>query len=507
VQSIAYSGGGLSHTQSFGYDALNRLTTSNENSGASWSQTNGYDQYGNRWIDYGGGVHNLSFNTSTNRITNSGFSYDSAGNLTNDTIHAYTFDAENKISKVDNVPTYVYDGEGQRVKKLIGENTRFIYGIGGQLVAEFDGATGNLQKEYVQAGETLITIEPTAVNSNGARYTTSDHLGSPRVVTNSSAGVVSRHDLMPFGEELSAGVGGRTIAMGFGVTDNLRQRFTGQPRDTETGLDFFSARYYASTQGRFTSTDPLQASAHPARPQTWNRYAYVLNNPLRMVDPSGMAGIENDSFYGGDMNLDPQQPRPARRNGDPIPSSPNGSESGVIARVTVPISPATTEPIQTNETPIATRVEMRPTEAPSPIPGNAGAPTFRGVSFGLSAGLIGGTINVKRDKFGNWYISGGPSFGLSTPVNGSVILGGDTWQNGVPVTDERGVRNILSGPSAGVTGALAGPGMGGSWNTTLLGFFTTPIPTGANGTVYAQVGTPEVSYSPQLTFRVPRLKW
>ena len=55
VQSVSYSGGGLSYTQSFGYDALNRLTTSNENSGSSWSETNGYDRYGNRWIDLGGG--------------------------------------------------------------------------------------------------------------------------------------------------------------------------------------------------------------------------------------------------------------------------------------------------------------------------------------------------------------------------------------------------------------------------------------------------------------------
>ena len=111
VQSVTYAGGGLSYTQNFGYDALNRLTTSSENSGASWSQTNVYDRYGNRQIDYGGGVYNLAFSTSTNRITTSGFSYDAAGNLTNDTIHAYTFDGENRISKVDNVSAYVYDGD------------------------------------------------------------------------------------------------------------------------------------------------------------------------------------------------------------------------------------------------------------------------------------------------------------------------------------------------------------------------------------------------------------
>ena len=214
VQSIGYSGGGLSYTQSFGYDALNRLTTSSE-SGSAWSQTNAYDRYGNRQIDYGGGSYNLAFSSTTNRITTSGYSYDAAGNLTNDTVHAYTFDAENKILKVDTVSAYTYDGEGQRVRKLVGENLRFIYGIGGQEIAEFSGASGALQKEYIYGASGLLaTIEPTAVNSNGTRYTTSDNLGTPRVVTNSSAGVVSRHDYKPFGEEIGSGTGGRTSGMG-----------------------------------------------------------------------------------------------------------------------------------------------------------------------------------------------------------------------------------------------------------------------------------------------------
>jgi RHS repeat-associated protein len=294
VQSVTYAGAGLSYTQNFGYDALNRLTTSNENSGSSWSQTNVYDRYGNRQIDYGGGVYNLAFSTSTNRIATSGFSYDAAGNLTSDTIHAYTFDAENRISKVDNVSAYVYDGDGQRVKKLVGENTRFVYGIGGQLLAEFDGSTGNLKKEYIY-GSSMITIEPTAVNSNGTQYLTGDNLGTPRVITNSSAGVVSRHDFMPFGEELGATVGGRTTGMGYSVTDGLRQKFTQKERDIETGLDFFEARHYSSTQGRFTSADDFLNDTHPTDPAGWNLYAYVRNNPLRYVDPTG------EKIYVGDI--------------------------------------------------------------------------------------------------------------------------------------------------------------------------------------------------------------
>ena len=56
----------------------------------------------------------------------------------------------------------------------------------------------------------------------------------------------------------------------------------------ETGLDYFGARYYASTQGRFTSTDPLLSSGSVEDPQSWNRYSYVLNNPLRLIDPDGL---------------------------------------------------------------------------------------------------------------------------------------------------------------------------------------------------------------------------
>jgi hypothetical protein len=74
---------------------------------------------------------------------------------------------------------------------------------------------------------------------------------SYRVVTNSGAAVVSRHDYKPFGEEISAGAGGRTTGMGFpGASDGLRQKFTGYERDSETMLDFAQARFYKSTYGR-----------------------------------------------------------------------------------------------------------------------------------------------------------------------------------------------------------------------------------------------------------------
>jgi RHS repeat-associated protein len=67
----------------------------------------------------------------------------------------------------------------------------------------------------------------------------------------------------------------------------VASRSTGKERDTESGNDYFGARYYNSATGRFLSPDPKDTSAHPGNPQTWNRYTYTLNNPLGLVDPDG----------------------------------------------------------------------------------------------------------------------------------------------------------------------------------------------------------------------------
>jgi RHS repeat-associated protein len=122
----------------------------------------------------------------------------------------------------------------------------------------------------------------------GIQWLLTDQLGTPRMVFDESGALanVKRHDYLPFGEELASGVGGRSTTQGYSG-DNVRQKFTGQERDTETGLDYFGARYYASMQGRFTSPDEFLNSGRLESPQTWNRYTYVLNNPLAFTDPSG----------------------------------------------------------------------------------------------------------------------------------------------------------------------------------------------------------------------------
>lgn len=63
---------------------------------------------------------------------------------------------------------------------------------------------------------------------------------------------------------------------------------TQRERDNETGLDYSINRYYSSTQGRFTSPDPMNSSGIPLLPQSWNRYSYTINNPLLYTDPEGL---------------------------------------------------------------------------------------------------------------------------------------------------------------------------------------------------------------------------
>ncbi|HEU4510318.1 MAG TPA: RHS repeat-associated core domain-containing protein [Pyrinomonadaceae bacterium] len=142
---------------------------------------------------------------------------------------------------------------------------------------------------------------------------------------------VKRHDYLPFGEELFAGVGGRTTALGYTGGDAVRQQFTEKERDVETGLDYFLARYYSSTQGRFTSPDEFSggpdelfdfvddASINPTfyadllKPQSLNKYQYSYNNPLRYVDPDGHDPAEPNP---------PQDPRPVLPVPAPIPGAP-----------------------------------------------------------------------------------------------------------------------------------------------------------------------------------------
>jgi RHS repeat-associated protein len=272
VMSQTITIGSTVMSQSYSYDALNRLQSASENSGASWSQTYGFDRYGNRWVsgyivpgnESRTPTSQSAFNQSNNQIQLSGFGYDASGNLKNDpttAANAILYDAENRqVSYTKNgTATYSYDGDGHRVKKVAGSvTTIFVYDASGQLTAEY----------------TNETTPP--VGGGNTSYLTSDHLGSTRVVTKSDGTVKARYDYLPFGEEIPSNIGSRGGVIGYGGADSTKQKFTQKERDSESGLDYFLARYYSSAQGRFTSPDPLMASARRLKPQSWNRYSYCL---------------------------------------------------------------------------------------------------------------------------------------------------------------------------------------------------------------------------------------
>jgi RHS repeat-associated protein len=173
------------------------------------------------------------------------------------------YDAENR-QKSAGASSYLYDGAGQRVEKTTAS---------GQTVYVYD-AFGLLAAEYSTVGTPVLCT---------TCYLTTDHLGSTRLVADQNGNVMGRHDYAPFGQEIPAGVDGRTPVWGAG--DNVNQKFTGQERDADTNLDFFQARYMSAGLGRFMSADPYNAGADLTNPQSWNGHAYVLGNPLALVDP------------------------------------------------------------------------------------------------------------------------------------------------------------------------------------------------------------------------------
>jgi RHS repeat-associated protein len=328
-QKIAVPGSNF-YEQTYAYDPLNRLASIIERLNGvsdSFTQVFDYDRYGNRTINADLTINapkpqfdmaNLSAQnrlyspnetfadncpspSSTTRL----MCYDKAGNLIRDkhvTNAAWiTYDADGKISQYDvddaqSSPVYyLYDADGKRRRKTLpnGKPQAYIYGLGGELLAE--GREDLLTKEYVYRNGDLLASATVRLIGSDVRWLVKDHLGTPRIVADKTGNLsaIKRHDYLPFGEEIGSTVGGRDTSQGYGnpQSDGVRQQFTGYERDTESGLDFAQARYFGSSLGRFTAVDPLASSATPGSPQSWNRYAYVGNNPLVRIDPTGMIDL------------------------------------------------------------------------------------------------------------------------------------------------------------------------------------------------------------------------
>ena len=133
-------------------------------------------------------------------------------------------------------------------------------------------------------GTVLFLCSVAAQAGDVVEYYHLDAIGNVRAVTNEAGQVIERHDYLPYGEECTTG----PCAANLSLTPGQPKRFTGKERDTETGFDYFGARYYGSRIGRFTTVDPVYTwRDNLVDPQRWNRYAYARNNPLRYTDPDG----------------------------------------------------------------------------------------------------------------------------------------------------------------------------------------------------------------------------
>src|SRR5688500_5322716 len=121
-------------------------------------------------------------------------------------------------------------------------------------------------------------------------YTLKDHLGSASVVTDASGNILGENRYYPYGET--------RLTTGTIFTDKL---FTGQREMVGLGIYHYGARFYSPKLGRFLSPDTFVPGA--ANPQAYNRYSYVLNNPLKYIDATAHAQVCADGDEGGGCGL------------------------------------------------------------------------------------------------------------------------------------------------------------------------------------------------------------
>ena len=308
-------------TQTLTYDPLNRVLS------AQSSATSGVDCWGQNFgpdgqaaddavanmtkINSGTqpplpcafGLLNATADYHNHITTDSTYAYDAAGsNMTKDgtgTGYSYSFDDENHLTIATGFTggpyCYVYDGNGLRVAKKSNSDSTCTTGtvtklywrsISGDSLAETDGTgsvTNAAYNEYVFFGGRRVASRN---GTGGIFYYFADQLGSTRTITTGSGPgqtpgqLCYDADFTPYGQEISHTERLQTTAC------PPNYKFTGYERDSETGLDYVFARHYSSRLGRFLSTDPLGGTIGDL--QSHNAYAYVINNPMNFVDPSGL---------------------------------------------------------------------------------------------------------------------------------------------------------------------------------------------------------------------------
>ena len=326
ISWLMYNMSGVSLTQqpftptslvgySYTYDKANRLKSADFGIWAqsmsgiwNWYPTNDYDvkklvysKNGNldslqRYNQSGILSDNLKYNyannsnnmlTSISGSTSSTYTYDNNGNVLSDSYRGIVF----IIYDSDNLPIriyktsgenqfYTYDMNGNRTRKTVtGSIDRFYFnGIDGKtealcLMPYSSDFTYNIWGNNDNIGQ--VKVQNNSVI--GRYYYLKDHLGNIKMTVNSGGTVIGYNDYYPFGKIMP---GNRSLDNA--SVDN-RYKFTSKERDTETGYDYFGARYYDSFIVRWLQVDPL-AEKH----RVFSPYNYAQDNPIRFIDPNGM---------------------------------------------------------------------------------------------------------------------------------------------------------------------------------------------------------------------------
>ena len=262
--------------RTFEYDAESQLLAV-ESDGGRLSEAFTYDAAGNRTLADGRRATYNALDQLT-RQGNTEYGYDARGNMVSisgpDGEWRLSYNAQDLLARAegpsDVVVDFGYDAFGRRAWKRSGEQTTRYVWAGEQLIRE-----ETQQGDVTETRDYLYvpgTFTPLALRIDGRLYTYhTDHMGTPRRLTDGRGRVVWSADYAAFG---AADVVVRTIDQAI--------RFPGQYFDEETGLHYNRFRYYSPHLGRYISRDPLRHASG------LNLYAYVLNDPVNAADPLGL---------------------------------------------------------------------------------------------------------------------------------------------------------------------------------------------------------------------------